>query len=103
MSLPVVNIPVNYGTEKGPLTCISTDLLLYALTDRIRDFFSHFVGPASGDVTDGMADMDIGDEDDSPETQRMKGLKYMSQLVRVSYMLLCRVCLNSSTATHREP
>lgn len=52
---------------------------------------SHFVGPTSGDVTDGMADMDIGDEDDSPETQRRKGLKYMSQLVRVSYVLLCIV------------
>ena len=64
---------------------------------------SHFVGPASGDVTDGIADMDIGDQDDSPETQRRKGLKYMSQLVRASYGLLRPVCLNSSTATHREP
>jgi hypothetical protein len=71
---------------------------------------SQFVGPASGDVTDGMADMDIGDEDDSPETQRMKGLKYISQLVRhvrVSYVLLFTVCLNfqysnaSRTVTNR--
>ncbi len=53
-------------------------------------------------MTDGMADMDLGDEDDSPETRRMKGLKYMSQLVRVNYVPLCPVCLNSSTATHRE-
>jgi hypothetical protein len=64
---------------------------------------SHFVGPASGDVTDGIAGMDIEDQDDSPETQRRKGLKYMSQLVRVSYVFLYPVCLNSSTATHREP
>jgi hypothetical protein len=77
--------------------------LLYALIDRIRDFLSRFVGPASGDLTDGMADMDIEDQDVSPETQRMKGLKYMSQLVRVSYVPLCPACLNSSTATHREP
>jgi hypothetical protein len=54
-----------------------------------------------------MADMDIGDEDDSPETQRMKGLKYISQLVRVSYVLLFTVCLNfqysnaSRTVTNR--
>ncbi|KAF8503257.1 MCM2/3/5 family-domain-containing protein [Russula emetica] len=68
MALPVVNIPVNYGTEK----------------DSIRDFLSHFVGPASGDVTDGIAGMDIEDQDDSPETQRRKGLKYMSQLQRIA-------------------
>jgi hypothetical protein len=73
---------------------IHISFLLYALIDSIRDFLSHFVGPASGDVTDGLADMDIGDQDDSPETQRMKGLKYMSQLVRVSYVLLCPVYLN---------
>lgn len=76
---------------------------LISLIDRIKDLLSHFVGPASGDVTDGMADMDIGDEDDSPEARRRKGLKYMSQLVRVDYVLPCPVCLNSSKATHREP
>jgi hypothetical protein len=54
--------------------------------DRIRDFLSNFVGPGSSDVTDGMADMDIGDEGDSPESQRTKGLKYMSQFVRVIYL-----------------
>ncbi|KAI0293546.1 MCM-domain-containing protein [Russula brevipes] len=68
MALPVINIPVNYELEK----------------DRIRDFLSNFVGPTSGDVTDGIADMDIGDEDRDPESQRMRGLKYMSQLQRIA-------------------
>jgi hypothetical protein len=45
---------------------------------------SVFIGPASGDdVIDGIAEMDIGDDDGNPEAQRTKGLKYMSQLVRV--------------------
>ena len=45
---------------------------------------SNFVGTASGDdVTDGIAGMDIGDDDGNLETQRIRGLKYMSQLVRV--------------------
>ncbi|KAH9027637.1 MCM-domain-containing protein [Lactarius pseudohatsudake] len=65
MSLPVVNIEVDYQIEKGLL--------------------SNFVGPASGDnVADGIADMDIGDDDGNPETQRMRGLKYMSQLQRIA-------------------
>ncbi|KAI9511111.1 MCM2/3/5 family-domain-containing protein [Russula earlei] len=68
MSLPVININVNYEAEK----------------DRIRNFLSNFIGPANGDVTDGIADMDIGDEDNDPETQRTKGLKYMSQLQRIA-------------------
>lgn len=67
--------------------CISStyaiSLLIY-FSDRIRGFLSNFVGTASGDdVTDGIADMDIGDDDGNPEAQRMRGLKYMSQLVRV--------------------
>jgi DNA replication licensing factor MCM7 len=55
---------------------------------RIKDFLSKFVGPASGDVTDGMADMDIGDQDIDAEAQRTRGLKYMSQLVRVNHSYL---------------
>ncbi|KAH9011052.1 hypothetical protein EDB84DRAFT_1569996 [Lactarius hengduanensis] len=60
MSLPVVNIEADYQVEK----------------DKINDFLSNFVGPASGDnVADGIADMDIGGDDGNPETQRMRGLK----------------------------
>ena len=45
---------------------------------------SKFVGSASGDdVTDGIAEMDIGDDDGNPEAQRTRGLKYISQLVCV--------------------
>lgn len=47
--------------------------------------------------------MDIGGQDIDPETQRMRGLKYMSQLVRVNYMSLFPVRLSSSAATYREP
>ncbi|KAH8980363.1 MCM-domain-containing protein [Lactarius hatsudake] len=69
MSLPVVNIEVDYEVEKG----------------KIKDFLSNFVGPASGDnVADAIADMDIGDDDGNPEAQRMRGLKYMSQLQRIA-------------------
>ncbi|KAI9446171.1 MCM2/3/5 family-domain-containing protein [Lactarius indigo] len=61
MSLPVVNIDKNKG------------------------LLSNFAGPATGDdVTDGIADMDIGDDDGTPKTQRMRGLKYMSQLQRIA-------------------
>lgn len=60
--------------------------LLIRRSDSIRGFLSNFVGTASGDdVTDGIADMDIGDDDGNPEAQRMRGLKYMSQLVRVHH------------------
>ena len=47
--------------------------------------------------------MGIGDEDSDPETQRTKGLKYMSQLVRVNNVPLRPICPNPSAATHREP
>ncbi|KAH8980360.1 MCM-domain-containing protein [Lactarius hatsudake] len=76
MSLPVVNIEVDYQIEKG----------------KIKDFLSNFVGPASGDnVADGIADMDIDDDDGNPETQRMKGLKYMSQLQRIANQDIAKV------------
>jgi len=72
------------------------------IIERIGDFLSKFVGPASSDVTDGIADMDIGDQDSDPETERMRGLKYMSQLVRQLYISFS-VRLSSSAATYREP
>ncbi|KAH9009215.1 MCM-domain-containing protein [Lactarius deliciosus] len=69
MSLPVVNIEVDYHIEK----------------DKIKDFLSNFVGPTGGDnVADGIADMDIGDDNGNPETQRMRGLKKMSLLQRIA-------------------
>ena len=90
MSLPVINIDVDYGVEKGLYGFVMQSLsLTQDVVERIRDFLSNFVGPASSDVTDGIADMDIRDRDSDPETQRTRGLKYMSQLVRVSCMSLC--------------
>ena len=62
------------------IQCIAFNLF----SGKIKDFLSIFVGPSIGDdVTDGIAEMDIGDDDGNLEAQRMKGLKYMSQLVRV--------------------
>ncbi|KAH9035305.1 MCM2/3/5 family-domain-containing protein [Lactarius pseudohatsudake] len=56
-----------------------------SLPVQIKDFLSNFVGPASGDnVADGIADMDIGDDDGNPATQIMRGLKYMSQRQRIA-------------------
>jgi hypothetical protein len=81
---------------------VHISVLSQAFVDRISDFLSKFVGPASGDVTDGIADMAIEDEDSDPETQRMRGLKYMSQLVRVYYMSSSPTCPESSVATDRE-
>ena len=50
-----------------------------------------------------MADMDIGDQDIDAEAQRTRGLKYMSQLVRVNRPYLFSVSLNLSAATYRQP
>ncbi|KAH8117008.1 MCM2/3/5 family-domain-containing protein [Phellopilus nigrolimitatus] len=62
MSLPVVNITVNYGEEK----------------DKIKGFLEAFEGQK--DVTRGFADMDLADDDDSP----LRRLKYMSQLQKIA-------------------
>ncbi|TFY70273.1 hypothetical protein EVG20_g2745 [Dentipellis fragilis] len=67
MSLPVINIGVNYDEEK----------------DKIKGFLEGFVGTGQ-DVTDGFADMDIGGEDEDGPASRTKGLKYMSQLQRIA-------------------
>jgi hypothetical protein len=85
------------------MTSLSKPPLTQDNIERIRGVLSNFVGPASSDVTDGIADMDIGDQDNDRETQRTKGLKYMSQLVRVNCISLCPVHLSSSAATYREP
>jgi hypothetical protein len=50
-----------------------------------------FVG-TDKDLTDGIANMDLGDEDEASPTNRTKGLKYMSQLVSApSSFLICQV------------
>ncbi|TFY78082.1 hypothetical protein EWM64_g5931 [Hericium alpestre] len=67
MSLPVVNIGVNYDQEK----------------EKIEGFLSTFVG-TDQDVTNGFAGMDIGDEDEDSPALRTKGLKYMSQLQKIA-------------------
>ncbi|KAI0320747.1 MCM2/3/5 family-domain-containing protein [Amylostereum chailletii] len=67
MSLAVVDLSVNYSNEK----------------DAIEGFLRTFVG-VGGDFTDGIANMDIVDEDDDGPASRNKGLKYMSQLQRIA-------------------
>jgi hypothetical protein len=52
--------------------------------DKISSFLRNFVG-TSGGFEDGIANLDIGeDEEDGPAT-RLKGMKYMYQLVRLVF------------------
>ncbi|KAJ3542762.1 hypothetical protein NM688_g5940 [Phlebia brevispora] len=62
MALPVVNININYETEK----------------EKIGEFLSTF---AAKDIEQDLADLDL---DDDPVQERYKGLKYMTQLQRVA-------------------
>ncbi|KAH9945792.1 MCM-domain-containing protein [Epithele typhae] len=64
MSLPVVNIDVDYHAEK----------------ERIEQFLSTFTSQEK-DLVDGMADIDLQDNADGG---RQKALKYMQQLQRVA-------------------
>ena len=48
-------------------------------TDRIKEFLSTFTTQEK-DLIDGIADIDLQDDDDAPA--RTKNLKYMQQLVR---------------------
>ena len=77
MALPVVNINVNYDSEKGesPVT-VNLPLLSRSL-ERIGDFLSTFVAK---DIEQDLADLDLEDE---PTHNRYKGLKYMTQMVCV--------------------
>ncbi|KAJ8496842.1 hypothetical protein ONZ51_g887 [Trametes cubensis] len=65
MSLPVVTIDVDYDAEK----------------ERIKQFLSTFTSQDK-DLVDGMADIDLHD-DDSTHT-RTKNVKYMNQLQRIA-------------------
>ncbi|THH09436.1 hypothetical protein EW146_g8682 [Bondarzewia mesenterica] len=67
MSLPVVNLSINYEDEK----------------QKIQSFMKTFVG-VDQDVTHGIANMDIGDQDEDGPASRIRGLKYMSQLQRIA-------------------
>ncbi|KII89182.1 hypothetical protein PLICRDRAFT_29538 [Plicaturopsis crispa FD-325 SS-3] len=66
MSLPVVNINVNYEDEK----------------EKIQAFLSNFVGEK--DLTRGMADIGLDDDEDDDIPARTKSLKYMQQLQKVA-------------------
>ncbi len=52
-------------------------------SERIRDFLSTF----EQDVADGLADIELQDDDDMPA--RTKSLKYMKQLVRPQHSCEC--------------
>ncbi|KAF7799579.1 hypothetical protein EIP86_010816 [Pleurotus ostreatoroseus] len=78
MALPVVNINVNYDSEKGesPVT-VNLPLLSRSL-ERIGDFLSTFVAK---DIEQDLADLDLEDE---PTHNRYKGLKYMTQMQQIA-------------------
>ncbi|KAJ2986918.1 hypothetical protein NUW54_g9578 [Trametes sanguinea] len=65
MSLPVITIDVDYNAEK----------------DRIKQFLSTFTN-RDKDLIDGMADIGLQDDDDTP--MRTKNIKYMNQLQRIA-------------------
>ncbi|KAH9930757.1 MCM-domain-containing protein [Fomitopsis serialis] len=65
MSLPVVTIDVNYEDEK----------------EKIQEFLSSFVSQDK-DIARGIADININNDDDTPEGGRNK--KYMEQLQRIA-------------------
>jgi hypothetical protein len=54
--------------------------------EKISGFLSAFKGSA-GDITRGLADIDLQDDTDTGAGTSTKGLKYMSQLVRCSESL----------------
>ena len=54
--------------------------------DRIKEFLSTFATQEK-DLIDGIADIDLQDDDDAPA--RTKNLKYMQQLVRELYIARC--------------
>ena len=79
MSLPVVNLGINYGNDKGrSLRRFTTEnLILNSPIEQIISFLSTFKGKAE-EVTAGLADIHL---DDTLPSETV-GLKYMRQLVR---------------------
>ncbi|KAI0780553.1 MCM-domain-containing protein [Trametes elegans] len=65
MSLPVITIDVDYSAEK----------------ERIKQFLSTFT-TQDKDLVDGIADIDLQDDNDAPS--RTKNIKYMQQLQRIA-------------------
>ncbi|KAI0032195.1 minichromosome maintenance protein mcm7p [Vararia minispora EC-137] len=67
MSLAVIDIGANYAEEK----------------QKIRNFLENFIGTSDG-FEDGIANLDLGDEEEDGPTARLKGLKYMGQLQKIA-------------------
>lgn len=78
MALPVVNVNVNYDTEKGEIHHTFNGLMLIIRSERIGDFLSTFVAK---DIEQDLADLGL---EDGPAQNTYKGIKYMTQLVRVA-------------------
>ena len=76
MALPIINIDVNYDSEKGECLLPLNLPLLSRPPERIGDFLSTFVAK---NIEQDLADLDLEDE---PTHNRYKGLKYMTQMVR---------------------
>ena len=78
MSLPVVDLGINYGDDKGKSSEIynRSPHILNAPTEVITSFLSKFKGKTE-EVTAGLADIHL---DDTIPSETV-GLKYMRQLV----------------------
>ncbi|TFK42487.1 minichromosome maintenance protein mcm7p [Crucibulum laeve] len=68
MSLPVVNVNINYEDEK----------------DKIRDFMSKFKGTRENDLAQGFAQIGIDDQNNRGIDAQTESLKYMEQLQRIA-------------------
>ncbi|EIW84889.1 minichromosome maintenance protein mcm7p [Coniophora puteana RWD-64-598 SS2] len=68
MSLPVVNVNVNYASE----------------LETIKNFLETFVGSPEKDISRGFADIALSDDEDDIMDSRGKNLKYKTQLQRIA-------------------
>lgn len=84
MSLPVVNLNVDYEDEKGAMNAALIKLITEIHSvDKIQTFLSNFKGRS---ITHGFADLDISGQNDDANAGR-KVPKYMQQLVRASFCI----------------
>lgn len=88
MALPVVNINIDYESEKGMMRSLSNKHISLSLSiEKIGEFLSKHV---SEDISRGLAGLDL---DDGEVNTRTRGLKYMEQLVSFQNQLTRQITL----------
>lgn len=99
MALPVININVDYESEKRKVMVLSAVVeCLTRYTEKISQFLSSFEGQ-DGDLANGIADLDLDGDGDAT---RLRG-KYMRQLASTTYAyFLMTVCYMDYAATNSK-